>query len=172
MTSIISNKNVIRPLVGVKKANLINYAVLYGVNWREDYTNSEINYTRNYLRRRIDASKNKRESHKLAKNIESIAKINLELDAKIATLSQKIMQDSQIDRSLFTLLPPIIAKELLVYWLRDLDQSTLDKRTVERLYIKLKTAPHNSKHDVNNRWRLVTERDKAFFSNNRVGSLI
>lgn len=47
------NKNIIRPLLFAKKQEIFTYAEENNISWREDYTNSKIDYTRNKIRKKI-----------------------------------------------------------------------------------------------------------------------
>lgn len=42
--------NIIRPIIDIKKSEILEYAKLRGLEWKEDYTNSEAVFTRNKIR--------------------------------------------------------------------------------------------------------------------------
>lgn len=48
-----SVKNIIRPLLFATRKMVVDYAREHHIEWREDYTNAEDHYTRNYIRHHI-----------------------------------------------------------------------------------------------------------------------
>lgn len=44
---------VMRPLIGFRKSELIEYAREHGLHWREDSTNTDVRYARNLIRKRL-----------------------------------------------------------------------------------------------------------------------
>lgn len=44
---------ILRPLLGIKKSELIMYARKHHLKWREDRSNTQTEFTRNYIRKRI-----------------------------------------------------------------------------------------------------------------------
>lgn len=47
------NGNIVRPLLPFSKEQLKDYAISHHLTWREDSTNEETNYTRNYIRHKV-----------------------------------------------------------------------------------------------------------------------
>lgn len=50
IASLRSHKQRMRPLLGLSKAEIIQYALSHGLTWREDSTNDDICYARNFIR--------------------------------------------------------------------------------------------------------------------------
>jgi tRNA(Ile)-lysidine synthase len=48
-----SRGRILRPLLGVGRVDLLEYATTHGLAWIEDESNADIRYTRNFLRREI-----------------------------------------------------------------------------------------------------------------------
>ncbi len=49
----LQNQAILRPLLNTKKSELLEYAKIRGIPWREDSSNSESYYSRNYIRHHI-----------------------------------------------------------------------------------------------------------------------
>lgn len=162
ITSIADNIGIKRPLLNIPKAEIIKYAKSNKLKWREDSTNQEDIYLRNYLRKHILGKLSYSQRASMLKNIDKVAKTNKELNVIIATLSHDIINNGLIDRHKFIMLPPEIANELVVYWLRQ-QSLAYDKKLVKRLSLSIKTAKAGTSVVVSNRVRLEFDRSTALF---------
>ncbi len=121
LTSLRSSRfGIIRPLLGSPKSRLVAYARRHRLAWREDPSNREVRFLRNYLRLKVlsgqDAKSSKRELAKLARRQAGVVdKIEDEV-AKIlrggefASLGGKT---ASISRYWMIMLPRGVAAELL-----------------------------------------------------------
>ena len=99
----------------------------------------------------------------MLKNIEKVAKSNKGIDQIIATISHKFMIDGEIDREVFIGLPPQVANELIMYWLRQENFEAYDKPMVERLSLAIKTARSKTRHKISGNFEMVVGRKSAHF---------
>lgn len=53
LTPMHNNTQIIRPLLGISKQELVSYAESRGLPWREDSTNLDLAITRNFIRHRV-----------------------------------------------------------------------------------------------------------------------
>ncbi len=64
LASLRTSEEKLRPLLGLSKANILRYAIDNNLRWREDSTNGDIRYARNYIRHgllpKLDASARKK----------------------------------------------------------------------------------------------------------------
>ena len=148
LTSIAQNPDVLRPLINTPKSEIITYAKDHRLEWHEDETNLDTKYLRNYIRLKIVPKLTNTQRKQMLANIEDLNKVNPLLDKEIATLSQLIVNKNGIDRQKFTNLPPEIANEVLVQYLRENGIRQFDKKIIERLAIAVKTAKPGTSHDV------------------------
>lgn len=148
LTSIADNQDIIRPLLGVTKTELIKYAKQYKIRWREDMTNQDTKFLRNYVRKNIIPKLSKRQRQIFLSNIDNISRLNPMLEKEIAKISQTLDNDSQIDRQKFTGLPPEVANEVLMYILRQKGLREFNKKTINRLSLAIKTAKPGTKHNI------------------------
>lgn len=50
LVSLRTSEEKLRPLLGLSKASILRYAIDHSLHWREDSTNDDIRYARNYIR--------------------------------------------------------------------------------------------------------------------------
>jgi tRNA(Ile)-lysidine synthase len=147
LSAIASNTNILRPMLGTTKREIIEYAKSHDLQWREDITNHSTDYLRNRLRRTVLSKMSPAQRQKLLNQLARISSLNLEIDENIAILSQ-IIGNGTIDRSMFSALPAAIGNEILVYQLRARDIRDFDAKTITRLNTAIRTAKANSVHPI------------------------
>ena len=49
----VQNKKVVRPLLFAERSEILEYAEAHNLNWREDSSNKEVYYTRNFIRQKL-----------------------------------------------------------------------------------------------------------------------
>lgn len=114
-----SGQLLLRPLLGVRRAEIETYAAAHGLRWVEDESNTDTNITRNYLRHRLmpiveekfphyaeSLARTARHAAEAALLNEALAQIDLKWDGKIADVSA-------LDQ-----LPPLRQINALYHWLR------------------------------------------------------
>jgi tRNA(Ile)-lysidine synthase len=88
-------KRLLRPLLGVRRKDIIEYAYKQGLTWVEDSSNSSVKYTRNYFRHELIPSVQKvfpQVEENLLDNIERFTKIHNLYQQMIAGLKDKICE--------------------------------------------------------------------------------
>ena len=144
--SSIQSPKIIRPLLNVPKTEILEYAQKHHLQWREDVTNIETRYLRNYIRQNLMSVLSKKQRHEILDNINKVAKLNKLIERDIATLSHTHL--TELDRRQFIMLPSDVSEELLAQWLRNNQLRDFDRKTIKRLSTVIKTAPAGSVHDV------------------------
>ena len=119
------NSSVIRPLRYVAKQDLVNYAKQKQLIWREDQTNSDTRYRRNYIRHKVIPKLfTEQPSLKsgLTEAIEYFEQTNLALDAHLESLVEEIADAKTnkiiLRRHKLIILEPLLCRQLLYYLLR------------------------------------------------------
>lgn len=140
LTSLSSHSELLRPLLGVPKSELMNYAREQGLTWREDSTNQDTAYLRNYVRHNMLPRFNDQARAQFLAIIDNLHDVNRKLDS--ALLTQLMLQDKPgtITRLWFNSLPHAVAKETLATWLRVAHVRNFDSKTLERLVVNAKAA--------------------------------
>jgi tRNA(Ile)-lysidine synthetase-like protein len=138
-TALSSREGMIRPLLKTTKKELIDYAKLHNLHWREDPTNQDIKYLRNYIRHRLLPKFSDADTVKLLTIVSKLAVLNRQLDDMLVNQLHQQSKAGQIDKYWFNNLPHQVAREVLAAWLRAYKVS-FDTRTLERLVVAAKTA--------------------------------
>jgi tRNA(Ile)-lysidine synthetase-like protein len=139
-----SSAEIKRPLLSLEKSQLLAYAADNKLTWREDSTNQDQAYLRNYVRLQIVPKLGVPQKKQL---------IGLINDSKITTkaidqLISGLAVYKNPKRRDFVLLPHSVACELMARWLRAASLRT-DKKTINRLVVNLKTAKKNATITIN-----------------------
>jgi tRNA(Ile)-lysidine synthase len=130
LSSLRSQGVLLRPLLGVTKQQIRDYAVKHNVAWREDSTNQDKTYLRNHVRHTIMPKLDNAARVHLLGRILRAAKLNQEIAALTA---EYLGVGSRVDRRAFTQLPHSVSCEIMAAWLRQAGAQNLNKRLVERL---------------------------------------
>lgn len=142
--------DVVRPLLDVPKSEILAYAKEHKIEWREDSTNQDQKYLRNYLRLSVLPGLKPKEREEILQLAKTSAKNNKEIDSLLGAMLHAQGND-EISRRWFAGLSHDVSSELLSHWLRKKGIG-FDSKTIKRLTVSLKTLPVNSKADVNNGW--------------------
>lgn len=146
LTSLKDTDGIKRPLLNATKSETIDYANRYGLEWREDSTNSDDNYLRNYVRHKILPRFKPADKKKLLDMLTDMQDTNRELDTVLAAV---VGQPGEgLDRKLFNNLPHNVAREVMAGWLRANEVRNFDRGTIERLVVAAKTASKGKKFPV------------------------
>jgi tRNA(Ile)-lysidine synthase len=148
LSAISDNPDIIRPLLNVPKPVILSYAKEHRLKWREDISNQDDRYLRNFIRHRITPRFTSKQRQDFLGELDKMSGVNQILDHEIANLSQNIIHGNTIDRSAFIALPNEIGKEVLVNFLRKEGIRQFDRPAIERLATAIRTARQGSKVDV------------------------
>lgn len=149
LTSLNSDK-VIRPLLRVPKSEIIKYAKANKLSWREDSTNADIDYLRNYVRHKLLTQFDEKSKKELLANIQKLQKTNRELDTLLVKHLHSQSVNNELDRVWFNQLPHDVAREIMASWLRLNEIRNFDRPTIERLVVAAKTADQYKTFPVTN----------------------
>lgn len=148
LTAITENPDILRPMLHLPKKDILVYAKKHRLQWREDPTNKDETYLRNYIRRAVVPKLNEKKCRQFLQTLGKMTAQNKILNQEIANLSQKLVKAKTIERAGFIALPSEVASEVLIHFLRQNNIRGFDKKTIGRLAIAIKTAKAGTKHDV------------------------
>lgn len=160
LASLRSSDVIIRPLLNMSKQDIKNYAKRYRLSWREDSTNQDIRYRRNYIRHKIIPKLSKVQRQKLLKFINKAAKLNEEADKALINYLHQQPAANELDRYSFVALPHKVALELMAVWLREHGVREFDKKLLEHLVAKAKILSAGKLVDVNQNFIIEVSTDK------------
>jgi tRNA(Ile)-lysidine synthase len=143
LTSLKSRDGYLRPLLIYPKKELIKYARANKLAWNEDTTNRDIKILRNYLRLKIIPKMIEKQRQTWLDFLNNAQVVNNKLDTEIQNLLKKGLHKGQpvLRRSWFIMLPHDISKEVLLTILYNLGAQDIDKKSIERLSVQIKTLP-------------------------------
>lgn len=148
LVSLKSNEKIIRPLLGYSKTQLIEYAEAKNLEWREDPSNQDLKYLRNYIRLKIIPHLPQEEKNKLLINIENTRKNLFVLDNELAEFFKVQPSTDALNRYDFIMLPHSASREVMADWLRRNGVTELSGKMIERLVMAAKTYAPGRTADV------------------------
>lgn len=130
-----TRNQIIRPFINKTKKDIYEYAQQNSLEWREDSTNKDLSYLRNYVRSTIVPKIEDR--NELLAIREQVEKSYLEIDDLIKKLLVQTMHKGELVRSRFVILPVSVQQELIACWLR-LQHLTFDKNLITKAVLGCK----------------------------------
>lgn len=159
VTALRNRPDLLRPLLRVPKAELINYAQSHELTWHEDDTNQDDRYLRNYIRHQLLPSFDEQATAQFLAIIDNLQSINAELDALLAEQLQQQENTATITRLWFNNLPHAVAREILAAWFREQHIRNFDSKTLERLVVAAKTAQPGLSFPVRDGYNMKVEKE-------------
>ena len=157
LASLTSHKQLIRPLLGFSKEEIRNYALTHKLHWREDSTNEDEAYLRNYIRKQVIPKFDTFSRSILQGHIDKMSVLNREIDSLVSAALDENVEPQHIDRRWFVLLPHGLALDVMASWLRHHDVRSFDKKLLNQLVVKAKTLQIGKRISVNNRYEICVE---------------
>jgi tRNA(Ile)-lysidine synthase len=148
LSSLRSSDTIVRPLLHVSKKDIRSYAKGYGIQWREDSTNQNERYLRNFVRRQLLTQLSGTQRQRLAEQLLATASINQELDGLLGDMLAAHVSAEGLDRRWFTSLPYDVSAEIIATWLRQSDIRDFDRKAIARLVVGAKTALPGKQVDI------------------------
>ncbi len=159
LASLRSTEVVKRPLLGVSKQNIEEYASQHKLVWREDETNSDTRYLRNHVRQVIMPRLGITGRQRLGDIIARTEKLNDVLDSLLDEYLNAHIIDGNFDRGGFASLPQAASKEVMAAWLRRNDIRNFDAKTIERLVQAAKIKAAGKQVDISRGFWLIIGKD-------------
>jgi tRNA(Ile)-lysidine synthase len=134
------DSDIMRPLLHLSKADIIQYAQAHHLSWREDSTNASDAYLRNRIRQKTQQldSDVKRQLAALRSQQTETKRL---IEAEVALL---VGDGPEYSRYLFTHMPEKVAVECLRY----VTDGRLTRPQLERALLAIKTAASKSKYQA------------------------
>lgn len=130
-----------RPLLGLSKAEIVEYALAHDLEWREDSTNESLRYMRNRIRHLVVPRLSPDDRRRLLDLYASQLKLRREIDSELQRLGERFITAGGIDRHALIMADESVATELLYRWLGE----PLERSRFRDLLLFAKTARAGSK---------------------------
>ncbi len=157
LTAMLNNPEIHRPLTHLTKAELIDYAESNGLVWRDDRTNQDESYKRNYIRQKIMPRVDAESRQTLLEIIAHLNEVNAELDGLLVNALHMQPQSGTMDRHFFNLLPHAVAREAMASLLRHNGITEYDRPLLERLVVSAKVAQSGRVFPIRKGWYLAVQ---------------
>ena len=148
LSSLISTKELVRPMLKWTKSDVLTYAREHNLAWYEDSTNADERYLRNYIRKNILSRFTEPDREDLLRRVENAGKINAQIDHLLEEDLEKQSAKDELDRAWYLQLPYTVAREMMAAWLRRNGIGHFDRALIEHLVIAAKTASPGKLADV------------------------
>ncbi len=155
MTALKNTAGIQRPLLHISKQRIKEYAKHNGLTWHEDSTNTDTKYLRNYIRHNLLSRFPSGKRAQLAILLTGMRTVNDTLDSQVAGLLHLQPHKDEIDKHWFIGLPHDVAREVTHAWLRAHDVQNLDRGTIERMVVAMKTGRLRQSFPVDKQWQLI-----------------
>lgn len=143
LSALRSTSELVRPLLGTPKREVVAYAAAHGLSWHEDSTNKQERYLRNYLRQRIVPRLSVHDRQRLLHYVETSRRLREAIDRELAPH----LETPYLDRHWFRQLPYAVSAEAMAAWLRR-ERIAFDRKAVHRLVVFAKTARPGKRADA------------------------
>jgi tRNA(Ile)-lysidine synthetase-like protein len=156
LSSLSSYPGLIRPLLEYPKFTIVNFAVKHGLAWREDPSNENLDYLRNYLRQvlipKLDAA-NPSWRRKFLSRLQTGRRLNRSIEELLLALSKELAVTTEdgirFKQTQFANLPGSVGRELMRYWLGEFALGDkLSQPMVRRAWLFAKTAKPGASLDL------------------------
>lgn len=126
-----------RPLLGMTKAEIVDYAQAHNLAWHEDSTNESDVYLRNRLRKKLT-------DEDVVLQLAALRSHQVELRGEIDGELEKLALTAPHDRHLFAMVPEVVGHELL----RHSTSGKLTRPQQARALIAIKTHRPGSRYEA------------------------
>ena len=118
-----------RPLLGIgmRKADVVRYAIEHNLTWREDETNDDVRYTRNYLRHGRLSQLSQETIIKLLDLYNDQCRLRVEINEELYGV---VNPANPLRRHLIIMTPQDVAEELVQAWLGHPEERPILRRIV------------------------------------------
>lgn len=159
--AVMNRPGIIRPLLGVRKRDIYNYALRNKLEWVEDSTNSSTIYTRNRLRPMIKQLADK----ELGKVLE-LRKSQIKTKQKIDGISDELLSKLWGDRYFFTNCGDIAGEELIRRYFENSYGALITRDDAKKVLLAIKTQRPETRLDISEGFILTCNLRQFIVSNN------
>lgn len=133
-----------RPMLILSKASAVSYAIERGLEWREDSTNDDLRYQRNYIRHGIMSKLDHNSRRELIKLYNSQLNLRSKIEDEIRQLQKLATDDEDVSRYWLIMLPERVAMELM----RHVCEGALVEKQLRQLVLFAKVGQVGAQHEA------------------------
>lgn len=136
-----SSHEILRPLLTYSKKELQDYAITHNLQWREDSTNTDQRYVRNWIRKTLVPRLTRDQQHTLHQNYLSAKSSNEQIDKAVQDFLKELTTRQGLLRKPFIQLSHVEACEVMAEWLRKNHVQDPSRKRIDSLVVAIKTLP-------------------------------
>ncbi len=118
-----------RPLLGLSRAEIITYGIGRNLSWREDETNNDVRYLRNYVRYRYVQRMKSDERQRWVMMYQDQTRLAEVIDRSLPQIASRVGDNKTWSRHGIIMADEAVCYEIMTYLLA----TRLERRTLERL---------------------------------------
>ncbi len=161
--------SIIRPLLSIKKSEILEYLKENNILYLKDYTNDQLDYLRNRIRHTIIPAFEQTDSRYEAKLLQTMAYFgNLDqfLHATTQEALNTISNGDAIDLNAFTSLTPFLQKRVLIIWLKKQAVPVIHSNAWLNEIIRYINEGKSSSHTIVENWKLIKNNNNILVKTN------
>lgn len=151
LVSLRSTEQVKRPLLGMTKKQIVAYAKVKKLTWREDSTNKSDDYLRNRVRKLIKSSLNSKKRLVVIESLEKVKNCDDQVNELVNEILIKCSGGNNLDKKFINSLYLAEAYEITAGWLRG-NGAGFDSRALSRLVISARILNTGAEADLTGGW--------------------
>lgn len=171
LSSLKSGSSILRPMLNIPKKEIINYANINKLVWREDSTNKDKSYLRNKLRHEVVNKMDDNKRNQMLSLINRAHKTNNDLDRELKNFMYRGLHKGSpvMSRKCFISMPHDISKQVLRRFILDFSQAEIDRESIERATVQIKTLSPGKTIQLSGAEILLTKRSARLKSHSKTG---
>ncbi len=159
--SLRSTETIKRPLLGMTKQAIREYATEHCLEWVEDSTNREMKFTRNRIRAQLYRRLTSLKRNQILVQLETINSCNTYIDVLLDEILMKIKNN--LSKEMISKTDKLVAAEIIASWLRR-NQASFDKKTIERVLEGAKELQNGSKIDIDKQYYCLLTKNEIILT--------
>lgn len=113
LISLRSHPELVRPLLGMSKAQLVAYALHHNIDWVEDRTNDDPRYLRNTIRQTVMRRMTSVQRRAFVELYHKQLLLGTDIDSHVSVVHQKVKTDGGLSRYHLIMMPRTVSCEVL-----------------------------------------------------------
>lgn len=155
LASLGSDGEIYRPLLNLPRREIKSLAAEHRLSWRDDPTNQDRRYLRNYIRHEILPRLKADGRGKLLAIIQNAERQRQQIEPMLINLLHNLDRGGMIDRQAFARLPFSLSTALMMQWLRQNNAGSFNRYNIDRLTVAAKTAHAGKRIDAGQNLQLI-----------------
>lgn len=160
---------IIRPLLGIKKSEILEYLEGNNIPFLHDVTNEQLDFLRNRIRHQIIPAFKETDTRyegKLLQTMEYFTEVDQFLEKTTQETLHKISNDDAIDLNAFTSLTPFLQKRVLIIWLKKQDVPVIHSNAWLDEILRYIDIGKSSSHSIVKNWKLIKNNNNILVKKN------